>query len=343
MAFRAALRATLSGPPPSPRSNTTDALPLSAGAALHLADSSEDDHRIDLVNKVWGGKNDSWSGPAKQWLSHPMVQERLNRRASGHSNLDAYGHLKVTLIEMGWTLPVPRAASLCCGEGSLERELLKQGYAQSIIGYDLAKDAIGEARRLAEAGGLTDLKYEVRDLEHSGLSETGLDVVFALSGLHHLSQLENTFDAVHAALRPGGVFHVHEYVGPDRFQWTERQLQEINSFLERLPERYHRLPDGSLKPRVTRPTIQEMLDVDPSEAVRSSDIEPLLAERFDILDRRELGGTLLHMALSNIAQNFDPEIAEDRFWMMELFTQEDRLLEEGAISSDFMVVTARRP
>jgi GT2 family glycosyltransferase/SAM-dependent methyltransferase len=376
--FRAALRALLNGEPPSPSphailsrlpieahnelssreclggvsapherapSIVTEAetnAPVSPGFTIHQADSDEDARRVERVNEVWAGANPVWSGEAKQWMSHPMVQERINQRASGHPHIDAYAHLKATLLALGWNLPVARAASLCCGEGSLERELVKQGFAKSVIGYDLAKDAIEKARLMAEAEGLTGLTYEVRDLEHFGLSETGLDIVFALSGLHHLAQLEKTFDAVYKALRSGGVFHVHEYVGPDRFQWTDRQLHEINSFLDRLPDRYHRLPDGTFKPHVRRPTIQEMLDTDPSEAVRSSKIEPLLAERFQILDRRELGGTLLHMALSNIAQNFNPDDAEDRYWIMELFDSEDRLMAEGTLTSDFTVITAQR-
>ncbi len=373
--FRAVLRALLNGEPPSSTPDTTanrlpavgrneisdhecseaasaphervateakTSAPMVLGFAIHQADSDEDAHRVARVNEFWAGENPTWSGEAKQWMSHPMVQERINLRASGHPNIDAYAHLKTKLLMLGWTLPVARAASLCCGEGSLERELVKQGYAKSVIGYDLAKEAIEKARTMAKAEGLTGLTYEVRDLEHFGLGETGLDIVFALSGLHHLAQLEETFNAVHKALRSGGVFHIHEYVGPDRFQWTDRQIHEINSFLDRLPDRYHRLPDGTSKPRVRRPTIQEMLDTDPSEAIRSSKIEPLLAERFHILERRELGGTLLHMALSNIAQNFDPDDADDRFWIMDLFDLEDRLMEEGVLTSDFAVITAQR-
>ena len=222
-------------------------------------DSIADAERISRVNAVWGDKNPVWFGEAKQWLWHPLVIERNNKRASGHPDRDAYGHLKIVLAELGWNLPVVRAASLCCGAGSLERGLMQQGFARSIIGYDVASGAIEQARRIAKAEGMAQLSYEVRDLEREGLSEVDLDIVFAHSGLHHLARLEECFDSVHAALRPGGVFHVHEYVGPDRFQWTDRQLAEINAFLDQLPERYRRLPDGGLKPAVRRPTIQEML------------------------------------------------------------------------------------
>ena len=79
-----------------------------------------------------------------------MVAERINLLASGDPHVDAYAHLKALLTHLGWTLPVARAASLCCGEGSLERELIKQGYAQSVVGYDLARKAIETAQRTAQ-------------------------------------------------------------------------------------------------------------------------------------------------------------------------------------------------
>ena len=48
------------------------------------------------------------------------------------------------------------------------------------------------------------------------------------------------------------------------------------------------------------------------------------------------------MALSNIAQNFDPDDAEDRSWLAALFDREDRLLADGLLGSDFTVITAQR-
>ena len=49
-----------------------------------------------------------------------------------------------------------------------------------------------------------------------------------------------------------------------------------------------------------------MIAADPSEAVRSAEIVPLLSQYFDILEVRELGGALPHLGLADIAQNFNP-------------------------------------
>jgi hypothetical protein len=76
--------------------------------------------------------------------------------------------------------------------------------------------------------------------------------------------------------------------------------------------------------------------------VRSDEILALVADRFEILERRDLGGTLLHLVLEGIARRFDPDAAEDVRWIELLFEAEDALLASGELTSDFAVVVARR-
>jgi SAM-dependent methyltransferase/glycosyltransferase involved in cell wall biosynthesis len=312
----------------------------SAALATEPDDATED-HRIARVNIVWSA-SEARNACGEPWMAHPMVRACVNRRASGDSERDAYGRLIELLAAMGWALPVETAVSLCCGAGELERGLAGLGIARRIVAYDLAKTAISKARAQAIAAGLSHLEYEVRDLDREGLGQSNVDLIFAHSAVHHISRLQALFDAVHAALRPGGIFHLNEYVGPDRFQWTEWQLAEINDFLRNLPERYRRLPGGGLRSCVRRPTIEEMLKHDPSEAVRSSQIEALASERFHIVERRALGGTLLHMALSDIVQNFDPAEKEDQTHIQRLIDREERLMAEHGLESDFLVLVAQR-
>jgi GT2 family glycosyltransferase/SAM-dependent methyltransferase len=310
-------------------------------ACGHQSDTLTDAHRIARVNAVWaGGELPREQG--QLWMAHPTLRACLNRKASGKPEHDAYVRLKHLLTDMGWVLPVERAVSLCCGAGELERGLAALGIARMFSGYDLSESAISKAQALANAEGFNNFQYEVRDLECQGIVESNVPLIFAHSALHHIARLEGLLDSVLTALRPGGIFHVNEYVGPDRFQWTDRQLAEMNDFLQTLSERYRRLPDGGLRSRVDRPTIDHMLKFDPSEAVRSSEIEKLVTERFKIIERRPLGGALLHIAISGIAQNFDPAQEEDRVHLKRLIDLEDRLTADGVLASDFLVIIAQR-
>ena len=255
--------------------------------------------------------------------------------------MDSYGKLRLLLQGRGVKLPLGRAVSLGCGFGALERGLAAQGIITEIDAYDFAPAAIAEAKRLAATAGLSGLRYHVADLDNEmDRLPRGADVVFAHSSVHHVTKLEELFAAVADMLKPGGIFHLNEFVGPTRFQWTDAQIAAVNDFLESLPPRLRRLPSGQPRPLQTRPSVADMIAADPSEAVRSAEIVPLLSQYFDILEVRELGGALLHLGLADIAQNFNPESAEDQAVLETFFAAEDRAMRDGTVGSDFAIITA---
>lgn len=301
--------------------------------------SRTEQERRDLVGAVWSV--DQAAAPGWYWMAHPMVRARVNALASGGDPLtDGYGRLKTVLQQRGVALPLARAVSLGCGFGALERDLAAQGIIREIDAYDIAPGAIAEARRLAAEAGLDGLRYHVADLEVTRFPPGEVDVVFAHSSVHHVERLEELFTTVAAMLKPGGIFHLNEFVGPTRFQWTDAQMAAVNHFLEALPPRLRQLPSGQPRPLQARPTVRDMIAADPSESVRSAEIVPLIGQYFDILEIRGLGGALLHLGLAEIAQNFDPERAEDRATLQAFFDAEDQAMRDGTVGSDFAVITA---
>jgi SAM-dependent methyltransferase/predicted O-methyltransferase YrrM len=311
--------------------------------AMDVLDTSQriDQERRARINAVWSV--DAEQRAAVQgwyWMAHPMVRARINTLIAGDPDCDAYGRLERLYRERGWRLPIRDAISLGCGFGNLERDLVGRGLVQSIDAYDLAEGAIEQARRLASAGGFQGIRYHVADLDTLALPAVSADAVFAHQSVHHVERLEALYATVRDALRPGGVFHLHEFVGPSRFQWTDAQLRLVNGLLGELPARLRRLPSGAAKPAIGRPTVDDMIAADPTEAIRSADILAALDEYFEVIEARPIGGTLLHLALGDIAQNFDPDSPEDRRQMERCFAIEDRALAEGAITSDFVIITA---
>lgn len=296
------------------------------------------------VSAFWAASpEEQMEAGAMNWMHHPLVARRLAIKASDRTDADGYVHLKTRLGEEGWRFPVPRALSLGCGHGALERGLVTIGLAGRCDGVDLSEGAIREARRLAVEAGLGgQIQYTVGDLEQADFPEGAFDIAFFHHSMHHIEDLEGLCVAVRRALRPGGILHLDEFVGPDRFQWTDAQLHHLNSFVQALPDRYRRLVSGGLMPTVVRPTIRQMLAVDPSEAVRSSAIMETVRRHFRVVEVRELGGSLLHVGLSGIAQNFDRENPDDVAQLEAFFELEDRLMAEGVIGSDFVTVTAVR-
>lgn len=86
-------------------------------------------------------------------------------------------------------------------------------------------------------------------------------------------------------------------------------------------------------------TLRSVIAVDPSEAVRSDEIMPVLQTMFDVVEFRPLGGAILQFLLADIAGNFETEDSERLMEM--LFTIEDTLMAIGDLPSDFAYIVAR--
>jgi hypothetical protein len=142
--------------------------------------------------------------------------------------------------------------------------------------------------------------------------------------------------------KSGGYFIINEFVGPNQFQWTEVQLVHCQRLLEEIPESYRQMiREPGVKHSAERPTIEFMNSYDPTEAIRSADIITELEKQFEIVERRDFGGTLLHLVLDNIAGKVSGS-DEGKTILRNLFVQEQRLLSSGEISSDFTLLLARK-
>lgn len=238
--------------------------------------------------------------------------------------------------------PVSKALSLGCGGGALERHGLLVQIAGTFKGIDVSEGALELARRLAQEAGCDDrIEYEVADLNALLLPENQYDAVLASQSVHHIEELEHYLDQVVRTLKPDGLFIANEFVGPNQFQWTETQVQHSQRLLDELPEKYRMsLRGNGLKTTINCPTIAAMNEVDPTEAIRSQDILEQMNRRFDIVERRDFGGTLLQLVLDDIAGHFEDNDV-DRALLQRMCDEEQRLISSGELTSDFTLVIAR--
>jgi ubiquinone/menaquinone biosynthesis C-methylase UbiE len=236
------------------------------------------------------------------------------------------------------------ALSLGCGAGHLDRILKHRGVRfRSFTGIDISEGAIEQARTLANEIALAPkVQYTAADLNHCELPPHSFDFIYFFQSLHHIEALEHMLGQCQRALRPGGFLMVNEFVGPSRFQWTPRQLEMANALIALLPEDLRRdLQNGGMKTEIVCPTVRHMVTYDPSEAVRSGEIERLVKTCFDIEGEWNWGGTLNHLVFQNIAANFDQENAYHRSIIELLIHHENVLIRESLLPSDFKVFIAR--
>jgi len=355
-----------------------------------MAKNSVTSDNLKITARRWS-EGEEWSDERGiAWTELRPVRQRLESKVTGGQDADCIVYTMRRFFPD--RTPVPKCLSLCCGRGGWERALAGRNAFLECDAVDVAEGMIEIARERAFAQGYRNISYEVQDVNAIELTEEEYDMVWSAYALHHIEQLEHVCAEIQRALKPSGLFVLLEYVGPSRFQFSERQKEIIQACHELLPARYRkpvrkallaeaarnpwrkgwrwtlqRMRDISREGRLvltiqrrlgtmldlylggpmscskkTFPTISSVVAYDPSEAVRSANILPVLSSYFEIVDYRPLGGSILQFLLDGIAGNFGPNDPEAVSWLELLFSIEDSLMEMEELGSDFAYIAAKR-
>lgn len=109
-------------------------------------------------------------------------------------------------------------ADIGCGSGHAINLMARAFPASRFVGYDFSEEGVQVGRREADAMGLTNARFEARDVTRLEL-QSRFDLVTAFDAIHDQAQPANVLAGIFAALRPDGVFlmvdigassHVHE-------------------------------------------------------------------------------------------------------------------------------------
>ncbi len=297
---------------------------------------------IETLDALWGAP-ETWVANGDQWLHLEQVSATINRRVSGDSTLKPLGWF-FQQISREQATPVARVMVIGCGTAEIELDVVRNGRALEAVGIDLSSRALARAAKAVATEGLAGVHHHQADMNALPIGKPDFepgsyDAILGMFAIHHCENLEGLYAAVSRLLKPGGWFCLDEYIGPSRFQYPDPQIALVNGFLAALPDRLVMTRAGILKRSFVRPTPEQVSRVDPTEAIRSHDIVPLLARQFNIMSFRGYGGNLLQLVLADIAQHFqnDPDGALTR-----LIALEEQMLAEGQLTDDFAVIVARK-
>lgn len=299
-----------------------------------------------IVSRCWDRQADrsfhkdfnrlSWSGIPQVHLNH-------NYLVTGDRDSYWISYLRDKYFDDG---DAGDTLSLGCGEGHVDRIMKDCGFRfKSFTGMDISPASIKKAQKLANEVELApDIRYVVTDLNEYDLPADSFDFIYFFQSLHHIESLEKILSGCARALRKGGLLMVNDYVGPSRFQWREDQQRMASELVALLPEELRRdlrYPALKHKTAVERPTVEHMIAGDPSEAVRSADIESVLKEHFQIIEDKNWGGALNFLIFHGIAGNFDGDNPYHNAIVELLIHHENTLTEHQIIPSDFKFYIAK--
>lgn len=178
--------------------------------------------------------------------------------------------------------PFRRAAMLGCAGGLYERQWLDSHGSDRLDIYDISKGAIRKTReqlwrrRFGVRWPDLRVRFFVSDLNFVCLGRERYDVVWSSGSLHHVTNLEYLAAEVERALRPGGLFAVHDYVGEKGLQYEAARLESVNEVFRAVPARLRRVSGSTV--RAPGPG-----EGSPFEAVRADETLRVMQERFDVM------------------------------------------------------------
>jgi 2-polyprenyl-3-methyl-5-hydroxy-6-metoxy-1,4-benzoquinol methylase len=98
-----------------------------------------------------------------------------------------------------------RVADIGCGTGHCLNLMARRYPDSTFVGYDLADDAIDRARDEARGWGLTNVSFEVLDVNELP-TDPGFGIITAFDAIHDQVDPSGVLDRTFRALEPGGVF-----------------------------------------------------------------------------------------------------------------------------------------
>jgi SAM-dependent methyltransferase len=246
-------------------------------------------------------------------------------------------------------LPFARGVSVGCGNAKKEIRLLCEGLVQHFQLFELSDFCIQQGKELAADQRVSDrAEFILGDAFALATGKECFDFVHWNNSLHHMLDVEKAVEWSYRVCKKGGMFYMDDYVGPTRFQWSDRMLSIASAVRGTLPERYlvrhshgkvdtlkqiarnlSSLPGSwNLHPRVLkRPSADSLRADDPSEAADSGRILDSVRKYFPNAEITLSGGAIYALALNDILENFDE--TEDRHLLDLLLIIDDLCADLG--------------
>jgi SAM-dependent methyltransferase len=284
------------------------------------------------VAEFWNKNVGRHREPFAHWESPPVIKEALNQLVSGEASIEPP---RWFITNYG---PFRHVAELGCGDGVLSHHLLHEHPDLNIDAYDLSETSLERTRASVATinGALERCRLLQINLNIETLPENAYDAIFATGTLHHIDRLDFCCRNIRRALKPGGHLWLNDYVGPNRFQWSDTQMRLADELLAIVPKVWR------LRDRVHRFDAGKLRAIDPSEAVAPQHIPSALRAHFEIVKTWARGGTLLAPIFGSGCLDSAMAASDEGVKVLAaMFQAEQDMIRSGALISDNYLYIAR--
>lgn len=277
-------------------------------------------------NSVSAPKREAEKVYRTRWWQSPTIIRHINKTICGDS-IDGWNAGAIKLLKEAYEGEIKVALSIGCGEGIKEMALLENNLVQKFICFELADERIRRARQNAEEKEMGDrITFVNADFFETEYVSQKYNMVFWDNSLHHMPNSLLAVQKSYEVLETGGIFFCNDYVGKNKFQWSDMELAIVNGIRASLNDSIFQKDNGKCYSRVVgRTSVEEMDKIDPSEAADSESIIPAIKKTFADPLIIPTGGLIYHLCLNGILSN----IEEESLLLQRLLEMDDETIKMG--------------
>jgi SAM-dependent methyltransferase len=255
------------------------------------------------------------------WWKDPVTVRHINRLVCGEplDGVNTGFHRRIVSFFAPRKKTAVKAISIGAGSGEKEMWLLETGAVETFDCYELGPGLVRTGEISSKKRGLSDRCRMILADPLSTEVPNDYDLVYWNNSLHHFFDTHEALEWSHNHLKPGGLLAFDEYVGPNRFQFSDSTLQAVSEAMAILPDKYlqHMQQPGVLAGRkIANWDAEEVAKADPSEAPDSINILPAFKDIFQDHEVIITGGVIYFLALNHVFANFKTE--EDILFLQSL-------------------------
>jgi len=255
----------------------------------------------------------------RYWNEIPDVIEYINKNATGNKNASWQ---KDILTRFKGHIPFKKVLVIGCGNGWVERELYDLGIGLYFEAFDISDKFLKTAKSLVANRKIHYFTADLNNLE--GLERASYDAIINVSVLHHIDNISKAQKMLSEILKPDGLIFNYEYVGPNRYQYSDKHLSILKQINKQLPKRFQ-----SQYP--LRPLSEDFELGDKMEAISSEAVQSTFKQFFDLIYERDLMGGIAYQILWNNIIEFQKNDNEAKKALKFLLEKDSEYTNSGKI------------
>jgi ubiquinone/menaquinone biosynthesis C-methylase UbiE len=269
-----------------------------------------------------------------EWSFHPFAKARLHQLLEAPSR-ENWFHDRYLKGRSGM-----KALGIGVGKAETEINLMGLGGFARYDLFDVSSVALAHGRKSANEHGLSRVtNFICGDIHSADLPSGSYDVITFIASLHHMENLNEILLTCDRLLAPDGLIWAAEYIGPDFFQFPDADTAFAKALYRALDPAILRAGEPELK----FPSRADVIEVDPTESVHSSEIEKAMRTIWPDLDFIGTYGTLIFIISWCMDHDAWYDTDKGREAFQTILDIDSAMIDAGRLPHYFAYLIARKP